>query len=788
MMGTLTLPLENTHSENTLEDYIHLQSLIHNLHLRCDAQNIQLFHLEMDDQIQLELAEHQSIELLIFNTEHKLQPELLNQNLTSGQQGLFLNNASNTRAQLAQQTSSSLQLRRQLAQYGIDEDDLRNTLTLAQYGTHLFRATAALNILVMNTGLDMDITQQDCIVEIPITILKAQPLKHYLPDPLAKPVQEILIPRASARTYNVKAGQWIQIIDLSGKQCSDFLAFDEQALNNGQELGLDAAATRTILGHSMPSPGLHSKFYGADSTVLAEMVQDTVCRHDMFLNACSPKFYNDSGYFGHISCSENFNQVLKPYGIASRSTWPAINFFYNTFAEPCGEIRMAEPWSKPGDYVLLRAKRDLLCASSACPDDIDPSNGWVPTDIFVRIYDEFENFPRSQHYRLDPEEQPRMTQSSGFFNRIKSLTSKISEYHGYWIANEYDGWGAKAEYLACRERVAMIDLSALRKFEITGPDAEAFMQYALTRNIRKLAVGEIAYSASCLDTGGMVDDGTIFRMGENNFRWVCGDEYSGTWLKQLAHQFGYKVSIRNSSPHIDNVAIQGPNSRALLQQLIWTPEHQPTIEKLAWFHFTLAKLGGPEGIPLMVSRTGYTGELGYEVWCHPDHAQSVWDAIWQAGQQYEIAPLGFDALDMLRIEAGLIFAQHEFSAETNPYEAGIGFTVAMKTKEENFIGKEAMQKQAPESRQKLMGLILEGNETAQHGDPIYVGRFPVGVVTSASNSPLLCKQIALCRLSPPYTAIGTEIEVGQLDGLKKRLKAKVVSLPFYDPERTRVRS
>lgn len=318
----------------------------------------------------------------------------------------------------------------------------------------------------------------------------------------------------------------------------------------------------------------------------------------------------------------------------------------------------------------------------------------------------------------------------------------------------------------------MIDLSALRKFEITGPDAEAFMQYALTRNIRKLAVGEIAYSASCLDTGGMVDDGTIFRMGENNFRWICGDEYSGTWLKQLAHQYGYKVSIRNSSQHIHNVAIQGPDSRALLQHLIWTPEYQPTIEKLAWFHFTLAKLGGPEGIPLMVSRTGYTGELGYEVWCHPDHAESVWDAIWQVGQQYKIAPLGFDALDMLRVEAGLIFAQHEFSAETNPYEAGIGFTVPMKTKEEDFIGKEAMQKQSPESRHKLMGLILEGNEAAQHGDPIYVGRFPVGVVTSSANSPLLHKQIALCRLAPAYTAVGTEIEVGQLDGLKKDSRRK----------------
>ena len=147
---------------------------------------------------------------------------------------------------------------------------------------------------------------------------------------------------------------------------------------------------------------------------------------------------------------------------------------------------MDEPWSKPRNYVLLRANRYLICASSACPDDIDPFNGRIPTDIHVRIYAETEHFNRSQHYRITPEEQSRITMSSGFFPRINALTSKISEYKGYWVANEYDGWGATAEYLACRERIAMLDLSALRKFDIAGPDAEAFMQYVLTRNVRKL--------------------------------------------------------------------------------------------------------------------------------------------------------------------------------------------------------------------------------------------------------------------------------------------------------------
>jgi aminomethyltransferase len=150
--------------------------------------------------------------------------------------------------------------------------------------------------------------------------------------------------------------------------------------------------------------------------------------------------------------------------------------------------------------------------------------------------------------------------------------------------------------------------------------------------------------------------------------------------------------------------------------------------------------------------------------------------------------MGFAALDMLRIEAGLIFAQHEFDAQTNPFEAGIGFTVPLKSKEEDFLGKQAMQNQTAQSRHKLVGLILEQNEAAEHGDLIYVDRYPVGVVTSATNSPLLKKQIALCRVAPQYASAETTLEIGKLDGQKKRLKAKVVNLPFYDPERTRVRA
>lgn len=695
-------------------------------------------------------------------------------------------------AQLKQERPSAGRLKQQLRAWGVDEIRSRQALHLDAEQLPCTLAASEesgpIDLVVTAPGLDMQPDQQTTVTELEILQWLRSDREMELPEPLAPPVQEIHIPHSSARAYRVKAGEWIQIIDVAGRQCSDFIALDAAALEQGDEVTLDAVATRTLAGHALPQPGLYSRFADSRLQPMLELVQDTVGRHDSFLLACTPKYYEDSGYFGHPNCTTNFNRALQPYGVSPRAGWPAINFFFNTRVEPCGAMGMDEPWSRPGDYVLLRANRDLICASSACPDDIDPANGWVPTDIHVRVYGAENTFARAIAHRVVPEELPRMTRHTAFHSRTSRLTKRFTEYRGYWVPTEYEGWGARAEYLACREAVAVMDLSPLRKFEVVGPDAEALLQYALTRNVRRLAVGEIVYSAACFETGGMVDDGTLFRMGEQAFRWVCGDPWTGTWLRQLAAQRGDRVSIRESTDQLHNLAVQGPNSRALLAELIWQPETRTAVSELKWFHFTIGRLGGPEGIPVMVSRTGYTGELGFEVWCHPDDGPELWDAIWEAGQSYGLAPLGFDALDMLRIEAGLIFAEHEFCNQTSPYEAGIGFTVPMKTKEDDFCGRAALARQAPESRQKLVGLVLEGNEPVQHGDLVYDGRMPVGQITSATASPLLGKMIALCRIQPAWAEPGTCLEVGQLDGLQKRLPARVQALPFHDPERIRVRS
>ena len=202
----------------------------------------------------------------------------------------------------------------------------------------------------------------------------------------------------------------------------------------------------------------------------------------------------------------------------------------------------------------------------------------------------------------------------------------------------------------------------------------------------------------------------------------------------------------------------------------------------------MARIGDEHGIPLVVSRTGYTGELGFEIFCHPKDAPAVWDAVWEAGQPHGLTPLGLEALDMLRIEAGLIFAGYEFDDQTDPFEAGIPFTVPLKTKDDDFIGRDALEIRKQHPQRVLVGLELTGDEPAANGDFVHVGRNQVGVVTSGVRSPILKKNIALCRMAVEYADIDTEVEVGKLDSHQKRLPAKVVSYPFYDPEKSRVRA
>jgi aminomethyltransferase len=645
-----------------------------------------------------------------------------------------------------------------------------------------FAAAGAVECTIEAPGAPMTPDTQAPPTELTLVIQRAGPADA--PPPLASPTLDLRVPAANARAYRVKAGDYIQIIDVEGKQCSDFLAFDAAALEHGTELGLDPTVTRTLMGNAFAKPGLHSRYFDAEMRPLVEIVRDTVGRHDTFLLACSAKYYEDLGYPGHDNCTDNFNRELQPHGVAPRKGWPAINFFYNTAVDEHEQIGFDEPWSRPGDYVLLRALTDLVCASSSCADDIDAANGWNPTDIPVRVYDAGAALSPGIAHRMTPDAPPRLTRESGFHPRTAPLTRNFVEYRGFWLPGCFTGEGPIAEYWACRERAVVMDLSPLRKFEVTGPDAEALMQLAMTRDISKVAVGQIVYTAMCHETGGMIDDGTVFRMGTHAFRWVCGEDYSGVWLRELAAREGLNVFVKSSTDQLHNVALQGPLARQILAPLVVTPRHLATVEELKWFRFTTGRIGD---VPVMVSRTGYTGELGYEIWCHPTKAPALWDALFEAGAPHGMLPFGLDALDMVRIEAGLVFAGYDFCDQTDPFEAGIGFTVP-KAKTARYIGDETLRRRREAPQRALVGLDIEGGEPVAHGDPVYRGRMQMGVITSATRSPILGKTIALARVDVSASELGTALEIGKLDGHQKRIGATVVRFPHYDPDKTRVRA
>ncbi|CAD5200927.1 DUF1989 domain-containing protein [Pseudomonas sp. FEN] len=698
-------------------------------------------------------------------------------------------------ARLAEPSAHSRRILQALYKRGIDLRQLPRAASLwgedSEAGhSRRFVASDPLLVLVAAPAGSQAVDRQYRPSELRLIVERATSSPLWLPElpePLGELLDEFTVHAGSAQAYRVAKGQYIQVLDVAGRQCSDFVAFDRRALDDGLELDLDQTVTRTLNGSAYPAPGLFSKFFDRRMRPMLEVVRDTVGRHDAFALACSARYYESQGYFGHDNCSDNLSRALAPHGVQARSGWPAINFFFNTAIDAHQQMTLDEPWSRPGDYVLLKATTDLLCGSSSCPDDIDPANGWNPTDIHIRVYSEKERFSLAMSTRTTADADPILTRESGFHTRTRALTGSFIDYRNWWLPLRYDGFGAIDEYLGCRERVAVMDLTALRKFEILGPDAEALLQYCLTRDVRRLAVGQVVYSAMCHEHGGMLDDGTLLRLGADNFRWICGEDYAGVWLREQAAKLGMKVWVKSASEQIHNLSVQGPLSRELLKQMVWTAPTQASLESLGWFRFLVGRLDGYDGCPLMISRTGYTGELGYEVWCQPQDAERVWDRIWQLGQPLGIVPLGLEALDMLRIEAGLIFAGYEFSDQTDPFEAGIGFSVPLKSKTDDFIGREALLRRSAHPSHKLVGLQLSGNEGAHHGDPVYRGRAQVGVITSACRSPLLGSNIALCRVDVACAEIGMELEVGKVDGLQKRISATVTPAIFHDPDKSRVR-
>ena len=747
-----------------------------------------LVEVEAGDTVTVRDAEGgQACELVAFDNEQRADSGILGVPADSDAAGL--------KALLLAGDESLRSFRRKMERRGLD---LAGAKALRIFGARTpsgteesFAVQRDGALIVAAPGGPMPVDGHDTTTPLTVLLKRSREKslqKFELPDPLADPVADLRIQSSTARAYFVKAGDYIQIIDVDGRQCTDFQCFSARKLDKGRDRPLDVTTTRTLMGSAYPMPGLHSKYYDQDMEPLVEVVQDTCGRHDAFALACAAKYYDDIGYPGHVNCSENFNNALSDKGVSPRAGWMAINFFFNTSIDASGVVISDEPWSRPGDYVLLRALTDIVCVSSACPDDTTPANGWNLTDIHVRTYSGAEKFSRAIAKRMTADAEPTMTRETAFHASFARHTRDFVEYKGYWLANSFARAGPLEEYWACRESAVIIDLSPLRKFEVTGPDSEALLQYVLTRDVKRLGVGQVVYSAMCYEHGGMIDDGTLLRLGKDNFRWIGGDDFGGVWLRQQAEQLGLKVMVRSSTDQMHNIAVQGPKSRDILKEIIWTSPVQPSITELEWFRFAVARIGDAQGVPVVVSRTGYTGELGYEIWCHPRDAAKVFDAVWEAGQPHGLKPMGLAALDMVRIEAGLIFAGNEFSDQTDPFEAGIGFAVPLKTKRDDFIGRDALIRRKDHPSRKLVGLDIDANVNVGHDDCVHIGRAQVGVVTSSMRSPVLRKNIALARVDIMHGALGTEVEIGKLDGHQKRLPARIVAFPHFDPQKTRPRS
>ncbi len=391
--------------------------------------------------------------------------------------------------------------------------------------------------------------------------------------------------------------------------------------------------------------------------------------------------------------------------------------------------------------------------------------------------------------------------------RTSPLNRKLQwrEWAGYYASSVYAD-AHDIEYNAIREAAALIDVSPLYKYRLSGPDAERLVDRVITRDTTRMAVGQVYYTPWCDEHGKVIDDGTVHRLSETDFRWTAADpQYR--WLSQNAA--GLDVEIEDETERTAGIALQGPLSRAVLESAT-----RDDFGDLRYFRRREARLRlGRKSIAVDVSRTGYTGDLGYELWVAADRAVDAWDALMEAGRAFGVRPAGMLALDVTRLEAGLILlevdytsARHAMNPEQNysPAEVGLGRLVSFD--KGDYVGRRALEAEqvAGGPPRRLVGLVLDwygieglfsarglppGISPAVDRSPVPVyaeGRGQVGKVTSHGWSPILKQMLALASVPPSYSRPGSSLQVEwTVEGRRGRVKATVVDLPFLDLERRR---
>lgn len=377
------------------------------------------------------------------------------------------------------------------------------------------------------------------------------------------------------------------------------------------------------------------------------------------------------------------------------------------------------------------------------------------------------------------------------------LPQNWRRWAGYLVAGSYE-LTLDREYWAIRNSAALIDVTPLMKYIVKGPDARRLLNRVVTRDMDKLKVGQVYYTGWCDDEGKLIDDGTISRLDETTYRMTSADP-NLRWLSMNA--VGLDVDISEVTDRVAALSFQGPNSRTVLNRVADQP-----VDGLKYFRVMENQV---DGIPVTISRTGYTGDLGYEIWMDGKDALPIWDALMAAGHDYGITPVGILAMDMARVEAGLFMIEVDYTSsehawieaqKSSPLELGLDWTVAL-DKQGYFVGRRALEREKREgSAWKLMGLEVDwvGMEKlfaavglppqipgmpVRASLPVLVGSAQVGYVSTSSWSPLLKKYIALAHLQRPYYEVGTEVRMEiTVEHHRQHAPARVVKLPFYEPE------
>ena len=389
-----------------------------------------------------------------------------------------------------------------------------------------------------------------------------------------------------------------------------------------------------------------------------------------------------------------------------------------------------------------------------------------------------------------------------FHSRTSKLCTSMSwkDWAGYYAVSSYDT-SHEPEYFAFRYAAGLIDVSPLFKYEIRGPDASAYLSRVTVKDLSKLRVGRVTYLCWCDDDGKVVDDGTVSRLGKEHFR-ITAAEPSLSWFHRLSR--GFEVSIEDCTDRIAALALQGPNSREILRQVA-----DADMDGLKFFGVVRCSL---DGVEVWLSRTGYTGDLGYEIWVDRERAEPVYDALMAAGRDYGLLPAGLDALDVARVESSFImngvdyFSAHHCLTEerkSSPFELGLGWTVQLGGPP--FVGQTALERQQRNRPPRaLVGLDVSWSELeeafARHqlppeicshawrdGRPVYDNRGRwIGQATSGTWSPTLKKNLALAQVLASHAAVGSKLQLETtVEYRRQRVTATVVETPFFNPPRKR---